>query len=277
MPLKTSWKLTTATLKAWYEDNTLQMGAGLAYYAVFSIPPLLIITLAVMDLFDSGNNLTYIERQMEPLIGDNAVNAIAVMMRSVHSSKHGIVATLASVFMLFVGASAMFAQLQSAMNQIWKVQPKTRQVVRYFLKQRLLSFAMVLGMGFLSLISLIWSTILSLIAAYLPQAMSLLLHMVDLVVSFGALTFLFAAVFKTVPDVRISWKDVWVGATVTAGLYAVGKAAIGFYLVRSGIGSAFGAAGSILIVLAWIYYLSQILFLGAEFTKAYSQLRKGHL
>jgi membrane protein len=260
----------------WNNDNTLQLGSSLAYYAIFSISPLLIIVIEVIGLFYNGNSSGYIRSEIAVLIGDNAATALAGTINSVQASEHGRTATVISVVLLLIGASGVFVQLQNAMNQIWGVMPKPGHFMKDFLKQRLVSFAMILGFSFLLLISLLISAALAAITGYfqflLPGTNSFW-HILDALVSFLVVTLVFASIYKVMPDVRIDWNDVWVGAFVTAVLFTAGKSLIAFYLGRSGIGSAFGAAGSVLVFLAWVYYSSQILFLGAEFTKAYSEER----
>jgi membrane protein len=268
------WRLMLQTASAWNNDNALQLGAALAYYAVFSISPLLIIILAGAGFLYRGDSFAYIHAQIATLAGNNAADTITGTIKSVHSSEHGLATTVVSVIILFVGASGVFVQLQSSMNQIWGVKRKPGHFWKDFLMERLLSFAMILGVGFLLLVSLVLSAALSAGSEYfkylLPGA-NWLWQIVDGCVSFAIVVLLFASIFKAVPDVRIDWNDVWVGGLLTSILFTGGKSAIGLYLGRSSLGSAFGAAGSILVILAWVFYSSQILFFGAEFTKIYAE------
>jgi membrane protein len=261
---------------AWFYDDTFFLGAALAFYAVFSISPLLIIALSISGFFYKGESAGYIEAEIAEFIGNNAAKVITGAIESVSESRNGSTATALSVLTLFLGASGVFVQLQSAMNRIWKVTPQPGRFLRDLLKQRLVSFAMVVAVGFLLLISLLLSAALAALNGYfnylLPQA-NALWYVIDIFLSLTVITLIFAAIFKMVPDVDICWSDVWLGAALTAVLFTGCKFAIGFYLGRSGIGSAFGAAGALLVVLAWVYYCSQILFLGAEFTKIYAQMR----
>ena len=178
---------------------------------------------------------------------------------------------------MLIGASTVFGELQTALNRVWGVQPKPGRFWRDFFKQRVISLTMVFGISFLMLVSLLISAILAAVTGYfeylLPGA-NAIWHLLDTAVSFGIVVVLFAAIYKIIPDVHIDWQDVWTGAMVTALLFTAGKAAIGFYIGRTGVGSAYGAAGSVLIILAWVYYSSQILFLGAEFTKLYAEQRR---
>jgi membrane protein len=261
-------------IKAWSNENALEWGAALAYYTAFSIAPLLIIALSIVGLVYKGDSLSYIHYQIASLVGENAAGAITSAIRSIRTSEHGFAANVISVIVLLLGASSVFGQLQNALNRIWGVEPKPGHFWQDLFKQRLISFAMVLGISFLLLVSLVISAVLAAITGYfhylLPGA-DVLWNMLDAGVSFAIVVVLFAAMFKIIPDVHIDWKDVWTGAIFTAILFVIGKAAIGYYLGRSGVGSAYGAAGSVLVVLAWVYYSSQIVFLGAEFTKLYTE------
>ena len=271
------WKLVADSIAAWNNENALEWGAALAYYTAFSIAPLLIIALGIVGLFYKGNSLSYIHSQIGSLVGENAANAITSAIHSAGTSEHGLAAGVIGLAILLIGASSVFGELQTALNRVWGVQPKPGRFLKYFFKQRLISFAMILGVSFLMLVSLMISAILAAITGYfeylIPGA-NVLWHLLDACVSFGIVAVLFAAIYKIIPDVHIDWQDVWTGAIVTAVLFTAGKAAISFYIGRTGVGSAYGAAGSVLIILAWVYYSSQILFLGAEFTKLYAEQRR---
>lgn len=261
----------------WSSENGLEWGAALAYYTAFSIAPLLIIALSIVGLVYKGNSLSYIHEQIANLVGLSAADAITGAMQSVRASEHGTLANIISIVALLVGATTVFGQLQVTLNRIWCVEPKPGHFWKDLFKQRLISFAMIVGISFLMLVSLIVSAVLAAMTGYFEYLLpggGLVWHVVDAVVSFAIIVLLFAAIFKIVPDVHIDWEDVRTGAIVTAALFVAGKAAIGFYLGRSGLGSAYGAAGSVLIVLAWVYYSSQILFFGAAFTKRYAEERR---
>src|SRR3989441_4107674 len=268
------WKLVADSIAAWNNENALEWGAALAYYTAFSIAPLLIIALGIVGLFYKGNSLSYIHEQIASLVGDNAATAITSAIHSVRTSEHGIAASVASIVVLLVGASTVFGELQTALNRVWGVQPKPGRFWRDFFKQRVISLTMVFGISFLMLVSLLISAILAAVTGYfeylLPGA-NAIWHLLDTAVSFGIVVVLFAAIYKIIPDVHIDWQDVWTGAMVTALLFTAGKAAIGFYIGRTGVCSAYGAGGFVLILLAWVYYLSQILFPGAEFTMFYAE------
>jgi membrane protein len=274
------WDLTKSAIAAWNIDKTLPLGAALAYYASFSISPLLVIILAVSGLFYTGDSFSYVRSALANFVGDSAATAISGAIQSSRSSRHAFAATVFSLAILFLGASSVFVQLQNALNQIWGVKPKPGHFVRDLMKQRLISFAMIFGVSFLLLVSLMLSAAVAAITAYfhylLPGA-DFVWYALDAFGSFSVTILVFAATYKVVPDVDIDWADVWVGALVAAILFTGGKFVIGFYLGRSGIGSAFGAAASVFVILAWVYYSSQILFLGAEFTKVYSELRRAYV
>jgi membrane protein len=265
-----TWTLLKRSFWAWTNENALEWGAALAYYTAFSIAPLLVIALTIAGIFYNGDSLSYVHGQIANLVGANAATAITSAIRSIRSSDGGALAGIVSLLMLLVGASTVFGQLQNVLNRIWGVQPKPNHFWRDLFKQRLISFVMVIGVGFLLLVSLILSAVLALITDYftylLPGA-DMFWQFLDVGLSFSIITLLFALIFKVVPDVDVKWRDVWRGALITALLFVGGKTAIAYYLGRSGVESAYGAAGSLLVLLAWVYYSSQILFFGAEFTK----------
>ena len=274
MRLSYSWELTKKAFVSWDNDNTFPLGAALAYYASFSISPLLVIVLAVSGLFYRGDSLSYIRSKIANFVGEEAAIAIAGAIGSVRFSEHGLAATVFSLIILFLGASGVFVQLQNSMNQIWGVKPKPGHFTRDFLKQRLICFAMILGVSFLLLVSLLLSAAVAAMTTYFQHLLTgadFVWYTLDSAVSFSLVVLVFAAIYKVVPDVHIDWEDVWIGAFVTAILFTAGKFLIGTYLSRSGISSAFGAAACVFVILAWVYYSSQILFLGAEFTKVYAQ------
>jgi membrane protein len=267
------WTLIPRTFSAWSDDNAVQLGAALAFYAAFSITPLLIMTLAAAGIFYHGGSFTYIKAQLSALVGRDAADTLAETIVAVRKSKQGFAAGAVSALVLSIGATGVFIQLQSAMNQIWKTERKPGHFWRHFLAERLLAIAMIAGGGFFLLVWVAWSATLSTGAYLLPRA-TFLWQIADGGVSFVILTLFFASIFKIVPDVHIHWSDVWVGAILTAILFTAGKSATALFLGHNDIGSAFGAAGSILATLAWVFYSSQILFFGAEFTKVHAEQRR---
>ena len=261
------------TLAAWSEDKVPRLGAALAYYTLFSLAPLVIIVVAVASLvFGEQAAQGRIADEIKGLVGATGAEAIQAMLQNAGDRKSsGIVATVIGIATLLFGASGVFGELQDALNTIWRVKPKPGRGILAIVRSRFFSFAMVLGIVFLLLVSLVVSAALAALGKFgsgtLPTP---LLHLVDLVVSIAVVAVLFAMLFKVLPDVRIAWRDVWIGAFATSVLFTVGKILIGLYLGRSSVGSTFGAAGSLVVVLVWIYYSAQILFFGAELTKAYA-------
>jgi membrane protein len=197
------------------------------------------------------------------------------MVAAAQKPAEGTVAAVLGAIALLFGASGVFAQLQDSLNTIWEVQPKPGRGIRGMIRDRFLSFAMVLGIGFLLMVSLILSAVLAALGAWMSSVLpgpEILMQVAHFVISFGVIVLLFAAIFKLLPDVEIGWTDVWIGAIATSFLFTLGKYALGLYLGRSAVASAYGAAGSLVIVLLWVYYSAQILFLGAEFTQAYAHM-----
>ncbi len=266
--------LLSETLNEWFEDKAQRLGAALAYYAAFSIAPLLILLVAVAGFFYKDKSLELVQSQLAQVLGANAAEAVTALMRNVKSGgSNGATATVLSIITLIVGATGMFGQLQDAMNTIWEVTPKPRRLWADVLRTRVLSFALILAICFLLLASLVLSAALAWTSEYLQHLVpftATLWPIADFGLSFTITTLLFGMIFKIMPDVYVAWSDVWLGGATTAALFAIGKIGIGFYLGRSSFNSAYGAAGSLLVLLAWVYYSSQILFFGAEFTWVYA-------
>ncbi|PZD70729.1 hypothetical protein C1752_09735 [Acaryochloris thomasi RCC1774] len=273
--LKRAIKLLRMTIAKWQADKASRLAAALAYYTAFSLAPILVIVIAILSLaFGEEAAQAQILAQFRDLVGDDGAAIVKVMMRDTQQSGSGITATLSSLVFLVFGATGMFAQLQDALNTIWQVKPKPGRGIVSFVRDRVLSFAMVLGIGFLLLVALIFSAGLAVISEYLNKGSEGLIQIgqfLDLVISFGVITILFAMIYKVLPDVMIKWSDVWVGAIMTSILFSVGKALIGLYLGHSSFSSTYGAAGSLAVLLLWVYYSAQILFFGAELTQVYAQ------
>src|SRR5215813_9779650 len=269
-----AWKLIKQTLDEWLQDEAPRLGASLAYYALFSLAPLLVIVIFVIGFVYKGDTVGHIQRQLESLVGADAAKTIAVAIHNAGTFGHGIIATVVSFVVLSLGATGVFSELHTAMNKIWKVRRRQSGFIMGILKDKFASFTMVLGIAFLLLISMIISAVLSAVTAYfsylLPGA-NVVWHFADLVVSFAVVTLLFALLFRYVPDEGVTWRDVWIGAAATALLFDIGKLLIGFYIGKTSVGSMFGAAGSVVVILAWVYYSSQLVFLGAEFTHVYAK------
>jgi len=271
-----AWELIKRTIDQWQQDEAPRMGASLAYYALFSLAPLLVIVIFVIGFVYKGDTVGQIQRQVQSLVGADAAKTIAVAIHNAGTFGHGILATIISFVVLSLGATGVFSELHTTMNKIWKVRRREYGFITGILKDRFASFTMVLGIAFLLLISMIVSAVLSAVTAYfsylLPGA-NAVWHFADLVASFAVMTLLFALLFRYVPDERVTWRDVWIGAAATALLFDVGKFLIGFYIGKSSVSSMFGAAGSVLVILSWVYYSSQLVFLGAEFTHVYANYR----
>lgn len=258
----------------WSKDSALTLGAALAYYTIFSLAPLLVLVIAIAGLvFGRAAAQGEIVAQIGGLVGDAGARAIEGMIARASGPKAGVVATVASLVTMALGGSGVFGQLQSSLNRIWEA-PPAQTGLRGQVRRRVIAFSMILGIGFLLLVSLVLSAALAglhdLIAAHLPM-LSVLLPALNFALSFAVITTLFAMIFKVLPDVDMHWRDVWLGAAVTALLFTVGKTLIALYLGRASVTSVYGAAGSLVLILLWVYYSAQILFVGAEFTEVYSR------
>jgi membrane protein len=269
------WELTRATATEWMNAKPFRLAAALAYYTLFSMAPLLVVTLGIAGLvFGEEAARGQIFGPLQSILGPKTADAVqnAVGAASVKSS--GVLATVMGVVGLLIGASAVFGELQDALNTIWDAKPSPNAGIRELIKKRLLSLSMVVVIGFLLLVSLALSAMLNAIGAYVGNILpisSLILELANFVGSFGIAAILFAAMFKVLPDIDTEWSDVWIGAVATATLFTVGKSLIGIYIGRMALDSTYGAAASLLVVLVWIYYSSLIFFFGAEFTHIYAQ------
>jgi membrane protein len=270
-----SWHVLKTAGSDWVEDKASQLGAALAFYSILSLAPLLLIAVAIAALvFGESTAKGELMEQLTGMIGEQGAGAISTMLDHAQKPGSGIVATVFGLATLLFGASGVFAQLQNAMNTIWEVPPKENAGIWDTIRSRFLSFAMVLGTGFLLLVSLVLSAVISGIGSYLGDrfpAFEPISQLSNAVVSFLVVTLLFAMIFKLLPDTDIAWRDVWVGALLTAVLFTIGKFFIGLYLGKAAVGSAYGAAGSLVVLLIWIYYSAQILFFGAELTQVYAK------
>ena len=281
MNLKVMWKLLSATYTKWAKDHAQSLGAALAFYAVFSLAPLLLIVIAIAgSVFGQEAAQGQIIGQIQGLVGEESANAIQSMIEEARKPAAGIIATVLAMVMLLLGATGVFAQLQEALNTIWSVEEKPGESLWKLLKDRFVSLMAVLGTGFLLLISLIISAGLSAIGAALGNFLPVpgfLLQIINFFVSFAIVTFLFAMIYKLLPDISIQWGDVWIGAIIASLLFTIGKFLIGLYLGKSDVGIAYGAAGSLVVILIWVYYASQIFLFGAEFTAVYAHSRGSRL
>lgn len=272
--LKTSYALVKQAASEWIDQGVSRMGAALAFYTLFAVAPLFVIVLAVAGLwFGEEAARRELFGQVSGLVGSKGGEAIQALVSAARQPRTGAWATVIAVVTLFVGATGVFVHLQNTLNVIWSVRRKPGKGLRNFIKDRFLSFALIVGIGFLLLVSLVLSAGLSALGKYmvgLLPAQEAIWQAINFVLSFGVITLLFAMIFKVLPDVKIAWRDVWIGALLTALLFNLGKFLLGLYLGRSSVTSAYGAAGSLVVVLLWVYYSAQILFFGAKFTQIYS-------
>ena len=272
---KSLWKFLRDIATQWFEDEPFQLAAALSYYTLFSLAPILIIAIALAGFFfDREAATNQIVQTFQGFVGQESAKAVQEMIRNASSKpKTGMISTVVGIVVLVFGAGGVVGQLQSSLNRIWGVTTKPGRGIWDFVRERFVSFAMVLGVGFLLLVSLVITAILTHLTLYIGSLIggaAVMAYALDLVMSFGFVTVLFAMIYKFLPDVRIQWRDVWIGAALTSVLFTLGKFLIGFYLGTSGVTSAFGAAGSLITVLLWVYYSSLIFFFGAEFTQIYA-------
>jgi len=264
--------------QAWREfndDQAQRLGAGLAYYMVFSIAPLLLIAIAIAGVvFGKKAAQGAIEQQLAGTLGEGVAQALNQMIVMASKPKSSAIATIAGVITLLFGAAGVFGQLQNALDTIWNVERPKTAGWKGMIKDRFLSMTMVLGIGFLLLVTLVFDTVISAIGKYAGQHLpggEAVLQILQLMLSFGIITVLFALIFKYLPHTRVAWRDVWLGAAVTSFLFVVGKFLLGLYIGKAAIGSAYGAAGSLIVILIWVYWSAQILFFGAELTQVYAR------
>ena len=271
-----------AAVKAWVDDYAPSMGAALAYYTLFSLAPLLIIVIAVSGMvFGQEAAQGEIVVQLRGIMGEEGAVAVQGILKAAREPAQGIVATIVGIVVLLLGATAVFGELQSALDRIWRVPaPDGESGIWHLLRTRLLSFGLVLGLGFLLVVSLVVSAALAALGKWWGgwfEGWDVVLEILNFAVSFGIFTLLFAMIYKIMPRARISWRDVWTGAAVTALLFTVGKVLIGLYLGKSGLASGFGAAGSLVVLLAWVYYSAQIFLFGAEYSWVYANRCGSHV
>jgi len=268
------YALAKESVAAWSADYAPSMGAALSYYTLFSIAPLMLIAVSVAGLaFGEQAARGEIFEQLRGLMGEQGADAVERLLQNANRPAAGGIAAAVGVVVLLIGASSVFAELQNDLDRIWRVPAHAKSGLWALARTRLLSFGMVLGMTFLLIVSLIVSAVLSALGKWwapLFAGWEAVAHVGDILVTFALMSLMFAAIYKLLPRARVRWRDVWIGAGVTAALFAVGKFAIGLYLGRSSVASAFGAAGSLVVVMVWVYYSAQIFLLGAEFTRVYA-------
>lgn len=277
MSPKQVWKLLKEAFQEWNKDNASRLAAALAYYTIFSIAPLLILVIAIASIFfDSETVRTQLMDQIQGLLGASGADFLRTVLDNANrpSENSGLIASAVSVGLLLVGATGVLAQLQTALNEVWNVKTRPDLGFMGFIRKRLLSLGMILCIGFLLLVSLVVSSIIVGFSNYFQNLMpglDSLAQLLNFLVAFGIITLLFALIFRFMPDVEISWGDVWFGAATTAVLFSLGKFLIGLYLGNSSFGSTYGAAGSVIVLLVWVFYSAQILFFGAELTQVYAR------
>lgn len=274
--LRTIGSIAARSAKAFIDDDALAFAAALSYYALLSMAPLLLIVVAVAGLFFSNDVVqTQLVAQIGSLIGREGASVAQTLLDNAGVDGRTAASLLIGALLMVVGATTVFAQLQQALNRIWSVEAKPANVVVGFLRHRLLSFALVLSIGFLLMVSLVVSALLAALQEFLDQWAQTVFfwRTLNSAVSFGAATLLIAVIFKYLPDAVIAWRDVWLGALLTSALFVGGKLVIGLYLGQASIGSWYGAAGSAVVFMVWIYYASLIFLFGAEITQAVASHR----
>jgi membrane protein len=269
------------TFKNWQKDQSSLWAASLAYYTVFSIAPLLLIVISFAGIFFGKEAVEgQLFEQIRGLIGDGGAFTLQEAVKNASNKSTSIVTSIIGLITLGLGAAGVFGQLKSALNNIWQVKTNPKAGIIHLIKDRFLSFSMVLVISFLLLVSLSVSAFLSSMGTIIGNVLPVpfgLLQLINFLVSIAIISILFSLVFKVLPDVKVSWNSVWIGAILTAILFTLGKLLIGLYIGKSSLVSSYGAAGSLIVILLWVYYSAQILFFGAEFTKVYFLKTKGKI
>jgi membrane protein len=276
--VKTARHLFTESFDRWSDDDAQRMGAALAFYTILSMSPLVIFVVAIVSLVLSKTSAqALLMGQVQSLIGSSGKDAVAIMLANGQRHSHGILSSILAFATLLFGASGVFGELRSALNRIWRAKPQTSVNVKTLVKERLFSFGMVVSVGFILLVSLVASTALAAMTKYFSGVLPLpplFWEVLNFLVSFAGVTGLFALILKFVPETKVAWCEVRVGAVFTALLFVLGKSLLALYLGRTSPGSAYGAAGSVVVVVIWVYYSAQIFYFGAELTRAYARWRQ---
>ena len=272
-----AWRLKVVlkmSLIAWVNHRAGSKSAALAFFTLFSMTPILMLSIAVAGyVFGAEAAQGEIVAQVEGLVGPNGAQAIQALLAAARDPAAGLLATLVASVLLLVGTTSVFVELKSSLDELWGIAPSRRSAFGILLRTRLRSFGLVLVLAFLLLVSLVVSAALAMLERYAHEILgdsAAVLATLTSLLSFAVIACLFAIIYKTLPDAPLSWRDVWIGAAFTAGLFSLGKYVIGLYLGNSGVASGFGAAGSLIALLLWVYYSAQIFFLGAEFTRQYA-------
>ena len=273
--LKEIWKLIKRAGESWLDHNATRLAAAVAFYSILSLAPLLLLSVAIAGfIFGEEAARGELVDQMRDLVGDEGAKVIQDTLAKAKKTEHGIFATVVGSVTLLLGAAGVFGELHDAMNVVWEVKAKPGRGVWGFLRDKFLSFGMVLSIGFLLLVSLVLSTALSVVGKYfsgMTPGVPVFMEVLNFLVSIALITGLFALLFRYLPDARIPWRHLWPGAFTTAILFTLGKYLIGLYLAQAAVGSPFGTAGSLVVLIVWVYYSSLIIFFGAELTQVHAK------
>jgi membrane protein len=278
MTLHEGWILLRRTFAAWNTHCAQRLGAALAFYSLLSLAPLLVLVVAIVAfVFGEQAARNEVAHEIQGLLGYDVARAVQNVIQDANRPGSGVLAGALALVTTLFGASAVLKELRDALNTMWDVEPSSASGWKILLREQIFSFGMILSIGFLLIISLVFSSILAAIGKFFGSLVAtplVLLEVFNFAVSFATITFAFGLIFKFVPDRRILWRDVWIGAMGTALLFTAGKASLGLYIGRAGVGSAYGAAGSLVVVVVWVYYSAQIFLFGAEFTHIYASARR---
>ena len=273
--LKKFWLLLRETFRQWNEREPFNNSIIIAYYTIFSLPGLLVIVINVAGYFyDKSEVTTQITGQIQGMIGGDTAADVQSIIDKASETKGTVISSILGIATLLFGATGVFYQLQQILNKMWEVKPKPKQKLLKLIRDRVFSFGLILAVGFLLLVSLVVSAGLSALSewasGYVTESFTIIFNVLDFIVSLGVVTVLFASIYKFLPDAKISWRDVWIGALVTSVLFVIAKFALGLYFGKSDPGSTYGAAGSIVLIMLWVSYAGMILLFGAEFTQVYA-------
>ncbi len=280
--IKNTGKLLVKASNAFWDDNALKMSASLAYYTTFAIAPLLLIIVSLAGIFfgqEAGQGKVFAE--LNKFVGADAANQIQQTIKNISENQNSVLAIIIGTITLFIGTTGVFVEIQESINQIWRVKAKPKKGWKKFITNRILSFSMVIGLGFLLIVSLVINGLILAISEklkiYFPETTVMVLSLFNFALTFSVISALFGIIFKFLPDVIISWKDVRMGAFFTTIMFMIGKLLIGLYIEKVAPANAYGAAGSLIVILIWVYYTSAILFFGAEFTQVYADCYGGKI
>lgn len=268
-------EVAVATVTEWIDDRASSKGAALAFYTLFSIAPILVLAIALAGYFFGAEAAEgELVTQLRGLIGQDGAEAVQAMIAAAQDKESGLLSTLVATVLLIIGATTVFAELKISLDELWEVRAEAESGLLAMIRTRLLSFGIVLVLGFLLMVSLVVSAVLGVLQNYIGSLWGFstqLFCVISWLFSFFVIAFLFAVIYKMLPSIPLSWRDVWIGSLATAGLFILGKSLIGIYLGNSEVTSSFGAAGSVIALMLWVYYSTQVFFLGAEFTRIYAQ------